>query len=110
MLCCTNGSLGENQEFKSCQKSECHATTNYCQIDQNACDVSIECSEGCFCATGFLLSGDGSCLEESACDEEEKNYNLIFVEIESEIESEIASGVDRVCVGLVLISFFSFLF
>ena len=93
---------GENQEFKSCQKSECHATTNYCQIDQDACDASIECSEGCFCATGFLLAGDGSCLEESACDEEEKNYNLIFVEIES--------GVDRVCVGLVLISFFSFLF
>ena len=73
----------ENQEFKTCQKSECHKTSNVCEIDQTACDESTECSEGCYCVSGFVMGGDGVCVPESECREEKVNYKEMIDKMSS---------------------------
>merc|ERR1712150_66975 len=88
---------GENQEFKTCQKSACHATTNYCAVDQESCDSSNECSEGCFCVDGFLLAGDGSCVVDSECNEGAVDYR----EIIETLDADENSGVDSIVFSLV---------
>lgn len=68
---------GENQVYNSCGKSACQATTNYCTVDANTCADSVECTDGCYCAEGFLLNEDGNCVE-SGCTESTDIERIIF--------------------------------
>ena len=54
---------GENQFYDSCRKSACQASETYCEIDSSTCEASVECVEGCYCESGFLMDSDEQCVK-----------------------------------------------